>query len=102
MQIHQAIVDALAEGVNIEMSQDTTGVYFDMNPHTKSGMIIRPREDGKLDVFQRYDVQSVVETFDEICTLVRVGMYGRRFIAEAWDAALKKRDLFSPDDNWQN
>lgn len=101
MQIHQAILDALAEGVNIEMSQDTTGVYFDMNPHTKSGMIVRPREDGKLDVFQRYDVTNVAETFDDLCELVRQGMHGRRFIAEAWDKALEKRNLFSPDDNWQ-
>lgn len=101
MQIHQAILDALAEGVNVEMTQDSIGICFDMNPHTKSGMSVRLREDGNLDVFQRYDVQSVAETFDDLCELVRQGMHGRRFIAEAWDKALEKRNLFSPDDNWQ-
>lgn len=101
MQIHQAILDALAEGISIELSQDVQGLEFDMKPGTKSGMQIRPREDGKLDVFQRYDIYSVVETFDEICDLVRTGMHGRRFIVDDWDAALKKRNLFSPDDNWQ-
>lgn len=101
MQIHQAILDALAEGILIEIGSDETGVFFNMQTGTKSDMTIRPREDGKLDVLQRYDVQNVVETFDEICDLVRAGMYGRRFIEDSWDAALVKRNLFSIDDKWQ-
>lgn len=93
MQLHQAILDALEEGVNIELTKDDKGFQFEMNTGSKSDMQIRPREDGRLDVFQRYGVENVVDTFDEICALVREGMFATKFVSEPWGIALKKRDL---------
>jgi hypothetical protein len=93
MQIHQAILDALEEGINIELTKDAVGFQFEMNTGAKSDMQIRPRADGRLDVFQRYNEENVVDTFDEICDLVREGMFNTKHVAECWEKALKKRDL---------
>lgn len=91
MQIHQAILDAIEEGVQIEVRKTELGMCFDMQTGSKSEMHIYQREDGKLDVHQRYDQKTVAETFDDLCHLVVDGMCNKDGLVWYWRDILKAR-----------
>lgn len=94
----QALIEImLKEGLTFSISQNTCGVYLDLNTGMKSHAHLYYEED-KYILRMRYENEATVETLGDIAYWIRDCMQGRDFMNGAWASVVDNKGFGESDE----
>lgn len=88
---HPILEEMLSNELEITVRKNDGVYYFDLNVGTRGGPMVAHVNDGALVVQERYDVTTVVSSFDHLCHMVDSSRYGGTNMNFDWRNLLIKR-----------